>query len=483
MKLSQSRFAILGLARSGYPAALALHERNKSVVVLDQKTLEGDSADQAQHLRSLGIQVIENWNGNLDEIGEFEVLVTSPGVDSRSPILRAVVESGSAVWSEVELGYRISEAPIIGVTGSNGKSTTTVWTYLCLKACGEDAILAGNLAGSGYPEQSLTQAARAARPDQVIVAEISSFQLEWLDEFHLVSAGISTIVGDHLDRYDSFEDYRLTKHKIFNRQGPGDFAVLRAYDPNLTAPRSGQRVLWFGAQANEANITDRTIQIFDKQILTEKLKVLGTHNHANAAMSALLSYGYLRWREASDPASNAAKLLAAERECWLSRQKKKGKTPPQDLLPQAILPALLEFGGIRHRMESVGCKNGVHFINNSMCTNVDAVLKSATSVSGPKHLLMGGINKGLDFTPLRGLFATHNHAYLYGKDRDQVNEMLGGKMPTFETMDEAFFAAAKAAKSGEIVMLAPGCASTDQFKDFRERGDVFIKLATEWINQ
>ena len=151
-------------------------------------------------------------------------------------------------------------------------------------------------------------------------------------------------------------------------------------------------------------------------------------------------------------------------------------------LPQ-IFAALKTFKGLDHRMEKVGEKKGVTVIDNSMCTNPDAVLKSAMGLQEPKHLLLGGTNKKLDFKPLKAYLSnSQNRAYLFGKDAGEVNSQLGGTFPIFETMAQAFNAATQAAKPGEVIMLAPGCASQDQFEDFRDRGNVFREIATEWLN-
>ena len=153
-------------------------------------------------------------------------------------------------------------------------------------------------------------------------------------------------------------------------------------------------------------------------------------------------------------------------------------------LPTGIIDGLRSFKGLAHRMERLGERDRVRVINNSMCTNPDAVIKSAMAVKDPSHLLIGGVNKGLDFGPLKHYLANHRHrAYLFGSDAANLDAMLGGGYPTFRTLQEAFAAATEKAVPGEVIMLAPGCASTDQFRDFRERGDVFRDIAKEWLNR
>jgi UDP-N-acetylmuramoylalanine--D-glutamate ligase len=492
------RIAVYGLGRSGLAIAKAALQQGAKPTVFDKaKREEMAKPEMVDEAEALGIKLNLGWEGRFDP-NEVDLLVTNPAVDMRSPVLRQAVEDGIEVVSEVEFAYRISKAPIVAITGTNGKSTTTVMTYLCLKACGEDAILCGNIFGSGYDEIPMTEAALNSTPDQVLVAEISSFQLEWVSEFKPVAAGITNIWPDHLDRYDSFEQYAATKHRIFAAQGEGDFAVVKAHDPQVWLERafgarpsalghpssapSAQRPtpLSFGAGGEHANIDEQGITILGKRVKADELPFQGAHNYANACMAALLAYGVLK-------AKNAASIQEAEaqeRKRLEEKQTVYTRRPiPEDLmaLPDCIIEGLKQFKGIAHRMELVGERGGVKVINNSMCTNPDAVIKSATAVRGPNHLLIGGRNKDLDFKPVRSYLASGQHkAYLYGEARDILKEQVGD-FPTFPTMEEAFEAATKAAKSGEIIMLAPGCASTDQFRDFRERGNVFREIAKEWL--
>lgn len=476
-----TRILVWGFGRSGQAAVKALLRLGAQVCIVQTSAMDQGQKDLLSGLDPHP-KYVDSWDERLESLGDFvpETVVTSPGVDSRHPFFTACKGRGIDIWSEIELAYRLSKAPIVAVTGTNGKSTTVVMTYLALIGVGEKAVLCGNLSGSGYPEQPLTEAAMNSEPDQVLVAEISSFQLEWIEKFAPASAGITTIVPDHLDRYDSFTDYAKTKLRIFENMGEGTYAVTRALDLEVKAPKSPKN-LEFGAMGKDATVGLASIQVFDKQIFTEQLKVLGSHNHANLAMALLLSYGYLSWRATNEPESNAARVLAQAREAWIEGHKRHAKMPDR-ILPFGLIPPLIGFRGIENRMEYVGEKDGVLVVNNSMCTNVDAILKSATSIPGPKHVLMGGINKDLDFSPLKSYFGNgHHKAYLYGRDGAQLQKMLGGQGTLVETLAEAFEKASAAAKDGEVILLAPGCASMDQFKDFRHRGSVFKELACRWI--
>ena len=505
------RIAIFGLGRSGLAIAKACLKLGAFPVVYDQKQLDDlPKRDAYDDAIASGATVILGWDGMFDP-QEVDLVVSNPAVSRRHPALLDAVGNGLEVISEVEFAFRISKAPIVAITGTNGKSTTTVMTYLCLEACGEKPVLCGNIFGSGYPEVPLTEAALNASPDQTLVAEISSFQLEWVSKFKPVSAGITNIWPDHLDRYTGFDEYAATKQRLFAQMDDEDTAVVKANDPVVIPPggkglayrprrtrtlaAAGQGktfplVLTFGATGEHSRVEEMEMSILNQRVKLRDLPFDEPHNYLNASMAALLTFGLLRWRAAHDPASSAAILMHDATDAELARLKSgrtvyDAKIPDGTplALPRAVVDGLLRFGGLAHRMERLGEKDGVRVINNSMCTNPDAVIKSAQSVRDPVHLLIGGVNKGLDFGPLRHYLANHRHcAYLFGSNAAELNEMLGGGWQIFVTMQEAFEAATLAAKSGEVIMLAPGCASTDQFRDFRDRGNVFKAMAKEWLN-
>jgi len=506
------RIAVFGLGRSGLAIGRGAIARGAKPHIFDQKPYASLAKPEAyDEARREGIEVTLEWDGVLPE--GFDLLVANPAVAKDHPTLKLAVENRIEVISEVEFAYRISRAPIVAITGTNGKSTTTVMTYLCLRACGEDPVLCGNIFGSGYPEVPLTEAAANATKDQILVAEISSFQLEWVRQFRPVAAGITNIWPDHLDRYPGgFKEYSATKQRIFDAQTSDDFAIVKANDPEVKPPgqsglayrpRSARRgaveesaksfptVLTFGATGEHARVEEMDLVILDQTVKLADLPFDEPHNYVNATMAALLAYGALRAIAKADPESHAADLLhEAERTSRKTRDSRRtvyqrAPAGPEPLaLPPAIIEGLKAFHGVAHRMEKVGTREGVRVINNSMCTNPDAVIKSAMAVKDPTHLLIGGVNKGLDFGPLRHYLANHrHHAYLFGTDAAILNKMLGETYPIFRTLEEAFHAATEVAKAGEVIMLAPGCASTDQFKDFRDRGDVFRNVAKEWLFQ
>ena len=436
--------AIFGLGRSGLAVAEALQRLGIQAIVYDENPKDKISKPEL-------IEEAENFGAKL-VLGEsfpltlkdqhVEYVVANPAIDHRHPALQALTAEGTDVISEIEFAYRISKAPIIAITGTNGKSTTVAMTTIAIRATGKDAIMCGNIFGSGLPEQPLTTAALNSTADQVLVAEISSFQLEWVKEFKPIAAAITSISSDHLDRYDSLGQYVGSKLKIFQAMDENDLAVF----PYGTAVKTKAKTQEFRYRFADFYYEDHILHIFGQQLKSADFKVLGDHNMMNIGIAATL----------------------AQSVCESGSENK-------------ILDALRNFEGLSHRMEFVAKKRGVTFINNSMCTNPAAVKASLKSIPTKVHVLIGGVNKDLSFTELKDFFESRQiDGQLFGKDAEQINQELGGNYQVWCTMKEAFDAATNGAKEGEIVMLAPGCASTDQFRDFRHRGDVFKAYVTDW---
>ncbi|HTQ08746.1 MAG TPA: Mur ligase family protein, partial [Fimbriimonadaceae bacterium] len=368
------RIAVYGLGRSGLAVARAALALGATPTVFDsarpERMVKQGVVAEAQ---ALGVEMHFGWEGRFDP-SEVDLLVPNPGVDSRSSVLRHARQHGIEIASEIEFAYRVLEArelapppqylaPIVAITGTNGKSTTTVMTYLALRECGIDAVLCGNVFGTGYPEITMTEAALNAKAGQVLVAEVSSFQLEWVSRFRAAVAGITNIAPDHLDRYDSFEDYAATKKRIFAGQQPEDYKVVhrgigfqpmsaaeadatiikrqaanlphwtaehgtyavrsssadaagfQPADPGLEGPgthrleadATGSRlgrlphVLTFGPDGDFAQVNEQEIRILDRAIPTSDMKVVGAHNYSNASMAGLLAYATLVWIIRNEP--------------------------------------------------------------------------------------------------------------------------------------------------------------------------------------
>ena len=419
----QTRIGVLGTGRSGIAVANAAKRRGAEVwlfderpVVLKEVSLEG------------GIEVVGSWDGSFEQY-KLATLVTSPGVPQSSPVLQRAKQSGIGVISEIEFAFSIAKSKILAVTGTNGKSTTTAMLWHCLRESGVDAVLCGNIYGSGYEEVTLTEAAEKGTAEQFLVAEISSYQLEWVRNFRPVGAIITNVTSDHLDRYNGDRElYAQTKLRIYANMGPGDALVLPI---GFEAP-PGPTVKWLSLNAVEAF----------------NLPFSEDHNRLNAGAALMLIDALFKGSNVPEQAREAIKIFRA----------------------------------LDNRMEPVGVRHGISVINNTMCTNPPAVMASSSAVSGRQHLLIGGVSKGLDFQELGEFIRVKGHAaYLFGRDARRIFLETGQLWPVFDTMREAFAVASTEARSGEVIMLAPGCASHDQFKDFRDRGNVFKEIAMEWL--
>lgn len=456
------RVAVVGAGRSGLAAARALMVRGAVPVVLDAKRVEDSPplAKTASALEADGIELRAGWSGEIDP-AHFDLVVTSPGVPKTHPGLVGASSSGVEVWGEIELAFRIAKAPIVAVTGTNGKSTTTVMAWLAARAAGMDPLLCGNLYGSGYQEEPLTEAAGRATPDQLLVAEVSSFQLEWVCEFAPIAAAITNITPDHLNRYGSFEEYAATKHRIFARMGAGCTAVWHSADPVVRPEVPEEVAIWRFGRPGDAAYADH-----DALVVGERN---GDENDVRIDRSGL------PWIEPHNDL-NAMTALGTVIGAWRA-------TRPRRPAPiEAMGKGLAGYFGLGYRMQLVGEKGGVRVINNSMCTNPAALISSSRSLIPVQHLLIGGLNKGMDFAPVGEYLAGSLHrAYIFGVDGPAIAEQMGGGWPVFETMAEAFHAAASEAGPGEVIMLAPGLASTDQFDDFVDRGRKFQEMAEEWL--
>lgn len=468
MNLARMRVAVAGMGRSGLAIAKACAERGARATVFDERLADTeDRIGTVERLQGMGAEVVTGWHGRL-EAGRFEALVVSPGFRREHPVIRDALAAGIEVLSEVEFAYRISPNPIVAITGTNGKSTTTVLTWTLLAAAGKDAVLCGNIAGSGYPEMPLTEAALlTGEPGRVLVAEVSSFQLEWVSQFRPRAAAITNVTPDHLDRHPSFEDYRATKFRIFAAQGEGDVAVVNESEPSLPAdlilpaiPRE-VAVRSFAMTPGDARQHGHAVLpssyrdgpdlvLGGIRVSAFDLPLVGEYNLANAMMAWELATGLLG--------------------------------TPDEATQTEMLRAIAGFRGLEHRMERLGERGGVLVVNNSMCTNPAAVVASSSGLARRQHIVMGGFTKNLDYTPVREYLARTNHvAYVMGEDSELARQL--GVDRAYPSLEAAFEAAVSSSTAGEAILLAPGCMSTAPFRDFRERGAAFKRLAEAWLAQ
>ncbi len=391
-----ARALVLGLARSGH-AAGALLERHGVEVVRAGRELGNE------HDRSL-----------LDGV---ELLVKSPGVPGEHALVACARERGIPVWSEVELGFRLLPNPILGVTGTNGKTTTTEWLGAIFRAAGREVAVAGNV--------GLALTAVQVPPEAWIVCELSSFQLEDVERFRPRIGVLINLEPDHLDRHGSFEAYRDAKLRVFENQAEEDTAVVpRGFPP---VPGRGRRA--------EFAATDP---------LPAEPGLPGAHNRENAA--------------AATAAARAAGI-------------------PDD----AVAEALRTFPGVPHRLELVAEVGGVRYVNDSKATNTAAARRALAAYDAPLRLILGGSLKGESFAELaRDAAGRVVGAYLIGEATDQLAAALrdaGVPYALCGDLATAIAEARRAARPGEIVLLSPACASYDQFRDFEQRGEEFRRLA------
>jgi UDP-N-acetylmuramoylalanine--D-glutamate ligase len=405
---------VLGLRRSGHAAALALARRGVRVVGVDR-----DAAVEAGRLAEAGVEV---HLGSEEErlVDAVELVVKSPGVPKEAPLVGAARARGLPVWSEVELGYRILDRPILGVTGTNGKTTTSELLGAIFRAGGRGVAVAGNVG------RALCELDEALAADDWVVCELSSFQLEDIHELRAPIAVLLNLEPDHLDRHDSFEDYRDAKLRLFDNQSAGDVAVVpRGFGP---VPGEGRRVEFDAGDA----------------LPTEPL-IPGAHNRENAAA-----------------ATAAARAAGID--------------------DDAIAQALRTFEGVPHRLEPVRELAGVRYVNDSKATNVAAALRALAAFDVPIVLIAGGRAKGESFRPLAEAASRVKLALTIGEAGDQIGrelESTGVRVERLDALLDAVERARAVAEPDDVVLLSPACASYDQFTSFEERGDTFRRLVEE----
>lgn len=445
---------VAGMGRSGIAISEAAHKRGARVRVYDEKSAETpERLDQVDRLESQGIEVFVGWHGHL--AGEpIDMLVASPGFRRSHPAIRDALAMGCEVVSEIEFASRIAQAPIVAITGTNGKSTTTVMTYQALRAVNPEAVLCGNISGSNYPELTLTEAADVTSSTGVLVAEISSFQLEWVREFRPRAASVTNVTPDHLDRHPTFEDYFETKMRIFSQMGEGDTAIWLADGPTVTrdhiAQHLGAGATIFAVPDAESgpSITGGNICLGSASVPVSALPVVGKFNLDNALVA-----------------------LGLATHCGQARA------------DQAMLEGLIAMQPLGHRMENLGSKAGVSIVNNSMCTNPGAVIANSQAVESRQILLMGGVLKQLDFAPVGDYLRATNHIpVLFSRHRQELaDQMKLDSYAGFELLEEAFAYATSIAQPGDVILLCPGCASAEPYTNFRERGEAFRAMAARWL--
>ena len=425
-------FLVVGLARSGVAAALALRARGGEVVGCDSGPV-GD--DARAELEAAGIAVHAPAEG-VELLAAASTVVKSPGVPQEAPVVAGARRQGLRVVGELEIGWRLLAHEFIAVTGSNGKTTTAELVGHVHREAGAPVVVAGNVG------TALTSLPHALDAGTVVVCEASSFQLEDTEAFAPEAAVLLNLAEDHLDRHGSFDAYRAAKMQVFARQ-PADAVAVAPADLAPDLPGGAERVT-FGPGGDVEHRDDRLWWRGEPLIEAAAIRLRGAHNRENAMAAA-------------------AVCLA------------------RGLPPGAVRAALESFAGVPHRMEEVGRIDGVLYVNDSKATNVaSAVVALESFAPGSVHAILGGRGKGGDHGPLARAVAEHARAaYLIGEAAGALAEALAGTgvpLNRCGDLERAVAAARAAARPGEVVLLSPASASYDQYRSFEERGDHFREL-------
>jgi UDP-N-acetylmuramoylalanine--D-glutamate ligase len=462
MKLRNKKIVIVGLGRTGLAVARFLHHRGARIMATDTAD-EAALGDTVAQLLNMGVDV-ELGAHRSRVFQESDLIVVSPGVSHTiAPIAQARAK-GVEVVGEVELAARFIQAPIVAVTGTNGKTTTTELLGKMLQNSGMTTFVGGNI---GNP---LIEYVSSGQKEQLVVAEISSFQLDTIDRFRPKVSILLNITADHLDRYPDFEAYADSKIRIFKNQLADDVAVLNGSDPLIrakTAHIKSRRLFFPALQADEQGAVlngkriilkldqlspiqteirhpDSGFRIRDYLDITQTA-LMGRHNHENVCAASLAA-------------------LAA------------GGTVDE------IQQTLAQFKGLPHRLEHVATINNIHFYNDSKATNVDGVLRALDCFAKPIVLLMGGRDKGSNFKVLADSIGKHvKELIVMGEAAGPIKNALGRQIPTkmAVSMDTAVATAFADANPNEVVLLSPGCASFDWYGSYAERGDDFRRAVED----
>jgi UDP-N-acetylmuramoylalanine--D-glutamate ligase len=431
MKLAGAKVVVVGMARSGVAAVGLLRDQGATVRAVDQKPV--------------AIEGLEVERQSEAAFADADLIVLSPGVPADLSELSTARARGVKIVGDLELASWFLHGEIIGITGANGKTTTTALTGHILKESGIAAQVGGNI---GTPPASMV---KTSRTGQFNVLELSSFQLETTKSFRAHIGAALNVTPDHLDRHYTLENYAEAKARLFANQIPGDFAVLNDDDAITRAyvSRTRGEVVWFSSthEVSPGAYLDGSRILLGAQPLmeTHEVPLRGTHNLENTMAAAAIAQ------------------LA-------------GATHAQ------IRSAVMTFPGVEHRLEFVRERNGVAWYNDSKATNVDAALKAVAAFPGGLWVILGGKDKNSDYTPLAAPLKKKAHAaLLIGAAAEKIRAQLGGevRMIACRTLDAAVQEARARAEAGDTVLLAPACASFDQFENYEHRGREFKRMVGE----
>lgn len=446
MELRGKRVLVVGLGKSGLAAALFLRRLGAEVTVSDRRSAES-LAREIPALIEVGVSVETGGHGLLT-FRRQDLIVVSPGVPLNTPEIVQAERIGTPVIGELELAAHFLKGRIVAITGSNGKTTTTSLCGDIFKAGGGKVLVAGNI---GLPAISVSE---STGPESWTVLEVSSFQLETTYTFHPRIAAILNITPDHLDRHGTFENYVAIKEKIFANQTQEDALVLNGDDPVVqqAASRASTRVFWFS----------RTKMLDRGAFLMRDTIVFRPSEYEAPQPIVPLNAIHLKGEH------NVENVLAAV--CMASIA---------GIPKESIASAVAAFRPVEHRLEFVASIGGVEYYNDSKATNVDASAKAIRAFPGNIHLILGGKDKGSDYSELNALLRKRVKAvYTIGAAAQKITRQIGDSVPLIAagTLEIAIGRASRAAEAGDIVLLAPACSSFDQFDNYEHRGRVFKDL-------
>ena len=447
MNLKKKKVLVFGSGISGIGATRLLEKQGADVILYDGK----ETLDKEDLLKKIGAgskaQIIL---GELKDevINSLDIVVMSPGVPTDLPIVNKIREKGVCIWGEIELAYRVGKGDVLAITGTNGKTTTTALLGEIMKVWKDSVYVVGNI-GTAY-----TSIADKTTDNTIIVAEISSFQLETIEEFCPKVSAILNITPDHLDRHHTMQAYIEAKETIAKNQNGKDVCVLNYEDAETRSfsEKTKAVVLFFSSQRK----LDRGVYL-ENDVITyaeegkrveichvDELKLLGVHNYENVMAAVGMAIAY---------------------------------HVPVEIIRQSVK----RFGGVEHRIEYVCEKNGVVYYNDSKGTNPDAAIKAISAMNRPTYLIGGGYDKDASYEEwIQSFGGKVRKLVLIGQTKEKIAETakLCGFNDTIlaDSLDEAVSICSKQAKDGEAVLLSPACASWGMFKNYEERGDKFKEL-------
>ncbi len=446
-RIRGKKISVFGMARSGMAVARLLSKNGAEVFITDIKE-ENELNSELQELKKLNIS-FEIGSHSQEAISHKDYIILSPGISSDIPILKEAKNMGLPMFSEIEVAFWLCQAQIVGITGSNGKTTTSALVGQILEEDNRECRVAGNI---GVPFSSVVEDVSS---QGIIVVELSSFQLENIEEFKPEVAALLNVSPDHLDRYPDLKSYSEVKLRIFENQTPQDFALFNLDDDYSMKIKDhpNAREIFFsttkevdrGAFIKNGEMVLRSDGKTEKISNAEEIGIKGPHNLSNAACACAI-----------------AGILGVKKE--------------------SIGEALKSFKGVEHRLEEVRMISGIRFVNDSKATNVRSLWYALKSIKEPVLLIAGGRDKGGDFSELREIAKEKLKVLiLLGEAKKKIDQALGDVIKPIwvDSLEEAVKKAYNMASPGECVLLSPGCASFDMFENYEHRGRVFKSVVNQ----